>query len=104
MKKLLFIAGFAFYAILNFGSNSNSSGDFKKSPCPYVQQMKDSYLKGEEFGKSDCPYLNDRTPQCPFLNEDSKKSEIGECPYSGKNGINNSKSNQKIKLLEIKIS
>lgn len=108
MKKIIIAFVFGVFAILNIGFILNGNDEDKNHPCPYVQQMRDlggcPFIKSENDEKSECPYLSGKKLECPFLKEGFVKSEKGDCPYSGKNGINNSKSNQKIKLLEIKIS
>jgi len=108
MKNLMLAAVFTVFSFVSFGFISETISDDPKShPCPYVQKMissEQSSARDIDSEKSECPFLGGKKSDCPYLKGEIKGSESGTCPYSGKKDTKIIKTNNKVKLLEVKIS
>jgi hypothetical protein len=108
MRNLMLAAVFAVFSFVSLGFISETIADDPKShPCPYVQKMMNSeeyYKMDIDSEKSACPFLGGKKTDCPYLKGEIKGSESETCPYSGKKDTKTIQKNNKVKLLEVKIS
>ncbi|HSL90079.1 MAG TPA: hypothetical protein VK870_12315 [Ignavibacteriaceae bacterium] len=108
MKNLILAAVFTVFSFVSLGFIFETiADDPKRHPCPYVQKMmnsEDSSNNDIDSKKSECPYLNGKKTECPNAKGETKDSKSETCPYSGRNDTKTIKINNKVKLLEVKIS